>query len=219
MSRGPGDMARYYAARASHYEKVYDYPERAGDIATLERHLRSRFAGHRVLEVACGTGFWTRRVAEAAAAIVATDAVPETIEVASVRSAADNVRYVVQDAYHLPDSLGTFDAALAGLWLSHVPVERRREFLQSLHVRLDPGAPVTLFDNNRAQLARFPIVHTDPAGNTYQDRTWEDGETYRVLKNFPTEDELRSMVSGYGTDVQHQDLENFWVLDYAVCPV
>ena len=63
------EMERYYAARACRYEKVYDTPARARDIAEIEHHLKERFAGLRVLEVACGTGFWTRRVADTADAI------------------------------------------------------------------------------------------------------------------------------------------------------
>jgi demethylmenaquinone methyltransferase/2-methoxy-6-polyprenyl-1,4-benzoquinol methylase len=216
MNRYQGEMEKYYAARASQYEKVYDTPERSRDIARLEALLTERFANLRVLEVACGTGFWTRRVAAKAAEIVATDAVRNTIEVASVHSVASNVRYLVEDAYRLSASLGKFQGGYAGLWLSHVPIDRRQEFLLSLHARLEPGSPIMIFDNNRAQLKKFPIAGTDEAGNTYQIRVWEDGTSYRVLKNFPTEEELRAMVSGFATRVEYEEMDHFWLFSFEV---
>lgn len=48
----------YCARRAAEYERVYDKPERQADLAAMRRWLPPHFAGRRVLEVACGTGWW-----------------------------------------------------------------------------------------------------------------------------------------------------------------
>ncbi|NJD89777.1 MAG: class I SAM-dependent methyltransferase, partial [Betaproteobacteria bacterium] len=79
---GKDEMKSYYAARAPYYDDVYDKPERREDIAFLRQHLPAVFAGRRVLEVACGTGYWTQHIAPAASAMTATDAVAQPLDLA-----------------------------------------------------------------------------------------------------------------------------------------
>ncbi len=73
-------MQEYYAARASEYDRVYLKPERQADLRQIEQWLPTVFAGKSVLEVACGTGYWTQFIAPVAAAVVAVDAAPETLD-------------------------------------------------------------------------------------------------------------------------------------------
>ena len=212
---GRDEMQSYYAARAPYYDDVYDKPERREDIAFLREYLPATFAGRTVLEVACGTGYWTQHIAPAASGMTATDAVAEPLELAKGRPGVQSVAFAIADAYDLPESLGRFEGAYAGLWLSHVPVERRREFLESLHRRLLPGARVVLVDNSQVQLKDFPIAERDALGNTYQHRRLKDGSVHRVLKNFPSRAELEAMVAGFGARPEYRDLQNFWLFAYA----
>jgi demethylmenaquinone methyltransferase/2-methoxy-6-polyprenyl-1,4-benzoquinol methylase len=215
----PGtDMQAYYAARAPYYDAVYLKPERQADIAFLSEYLPQRLAGRRVLEVACGTGYWTQFIARSAASLVATDAVAEPLDFARLRPHTGNVRFTRADAYALPDDLGRFDGAFAGLWFSHVPVGSRAAFLRSLHARLDDGARVILIDNSEVQCRELPIAERDAAGNTYQWRELRDGTRHRVLKNFPTETELAALVAPSATAYHFRRLDNFWLLEYEVAP-
>ena len=52
-------LQSYYAQRATEYERIYLKPERQAELRALEAWLPSVFAGRRVLEIACGTGWWT----------------------------------------------------------------------------------------------------------------------------------------------------------------
>lgn len=214
MSHLSPELQAYYAARAPYYDAVYLKPERSADIAFFCAHLPAIFAGHRVLEVACGTGYWTQHIAKTATSLTATDATEEPLQFAALRPGIADVRFEQADAYRLPASLGTFDAAFAGLWFSHVPIEARRVFLASLHARLEPESHVAFIDNSAVQLKDFPIVETDLHGNTYQLRTLRDGTTHRVLKNFPTERELIGMLEGAATVTAYRTLQNFWLLEY-----
>jgi demethylmenaquinone methyltransferase/2-methoxy-6-polyprenyl-1,4-benzoquinol methylase len=63
--------------------------------------------------------------------IIATDATPETLDIAQKRITARNVDFHIADAYALPDQLGRFDAAFAGFWFSHVPHAHIRPFLDN----------------------------------------------------------------------------------------
>lgn len=209
-------MQAYYAGRAPYYDAVYLKPERAEDIAFLAGYLPAAFAGRSVLEVACGTGYWTQHIAASAARMVAVDTGPEPLAFARLRPNADRVTFRLEDAYRLAPGLGRFEAAFAGLWFSHVPVERRKEFLQSLHARLQPRAKVVFIDNSAVQCREWPIVETDAHGNTYQRRQLRDGSVHRVLKNFPREEELRQLLRPFAAAAAFREMDNFWLLEYEV---
>nr|WP_295771146.1 hypothetical protein [Rhodoferax sp.] len=99
------------------------------------------------------------------------------------------VEFAQVDAYALPESLGLFfNGAFASLWLSHVPI----------HVQLED----------------FPIVETDADGNTYQRRTLRDGTVHRVLKNLPSENEIRALFAPFVSAIEFRQLQNFCLLEY-----
>ena len=50
-------LTHYYAARAREYERIYAKPERQSDLERVKAQLPPLFAGCRVLEIACGTGY------------------------------------------------------------------------------------------------------------------------------------------------------------------
>ncbi len=205
------ELRHYYAARAREYDRIYEKPERQADLRQLEALLPDALAGRRVLEVACGTGYWTQFIVRKAAGVVAVDASTETLELAAARHLADRVELRVADAYDLTDALGQFDGAFAGFWWSHVPVREQARFLESLGRRLRPGAKVALLDNLYVEGNSTPISHRDEDGNTYQRRRLADGTEYVVLKNFPTERELNESVGKYGHSLEYLRLEYYWV--------
>ena len=68
-------MEEYYRRRAEEFEAVYDRadPARRAEIKLLSQAAQEALRGRRVLEVACGTGYWTRLVSRTAREITATD--------------------------------------------------------------------------------------------------------------------------------------------------
>ncbi|HEX7027033.1 MAG TPA: class I SAM-dependent methyltransferase [Gammaproteobacteria bacterium] len=209
-------MQSYYAARAREYDRIYLKPERQADIVRLQHWLPPVFKGLRLLEVACGTGFWTQFIAPSAVEVVAVDAAPETLAIARQRVTGGKVSFLTGDAYCLPKDQGTFNAAFAGFWFSHVPTHRRRAFLAGLHELLEPGATVVLLDNLYVHGSNHPISERDDDGNTYQSRRLADGSVHRVMKNFPSEAELLEVIGGLGEQSEYTKFEYFWVLRYAV---
>ena len=205
-------LRRYYAARAREYEAIYAKPERQVDLRRLEREIPARLAGRRVLEIACGTGYWTRFLAQAAAQVVGVDASAQTLEVARAkRLPADRVELRLADAYALPDELGLFDGAFAGFWWSHVPRARQADFLGCLDRRLLPGARVVLLDNLYVEGSSTPVSEPDAQGDTWQRRRLADGSEHRVLKNFPGEQELRAAVGPFAAAVEYLRLDYYWM--------
>jgi hypothetical protein len=43
---------------------------------------------------------------------------------------------------------------------------------------------------------------------------WLDGSAHRVMKNFPTRDELLDTVAGVGHEVRHRTWAHYWALEY-----
>jgi demethylmenaquinone methyltransferase/2-methoxy-6-polyprenyl-1,4-benzoquinol methylase len=205
-------LREYYARRASEYERVYDKPERQADLRRLEREIPAMLAGRRVLEVACGTGYWTRFLAREAARVVAIDASVQTLAIAVAKGLpAQRVDFVEGDAYALAESLGSFDGAFAGFWWSHVPIREQPRFLASLGRRLEPGARIVLLDNLYVEGSSTPICERDADGNTYQSRRLVDGSVHRVIKNFPTAGELRAAAGSRAAGFEWRALEYYWV--------
>jgi len=210
-------LQSYYAARASEYDRVYLKPERQSDLRQIEQWLPSVLAGATVLEVACGTGYWTRFIAPVASAVVALDSSPETLRIAKERVTAPNTEFHIGDAYALPRFGRSFSAAFAGFWFSHVPVERQGEFLLGLNSALAPGARVVLLDNLFVAGSSSAIIEQDVGGNTYQSRSLSDGSIHRVLKNFPTEAQLHALAQGgLGEASAYRRWQYYWALEYRV---
>ena len=92
----------------------------------------SRSGIRTVLEVAAGTGWWTRRLAPRNR-VIATDYAPEMIACARrLAGPSDAVERCRADAYRLPVAEGAVDACFFGFWLSHVPVSRAVEFMREV---------------------------------------------------------------------------------------
>ncbi len=209
------DFRDFYRRRAAEYEAIYAKPERQADLRVLEKLIPERMAGRRVLEVACGTGYWTVLVARTAKSLVATDAVEEPMKIAQAKDyGRHTVRFEMADAYALSPELDTFNAALAVFWWSHVPRSRVRAFLASLHARLERGARVLFMDNRYVEGSSTPIHERDADGNSYQVRRLADGSENRVLKNFPSESELRADLGPYAASFSYRELPYYWLAEY-----
>ena len=212
-------MEDYYAARAAEYDEVYRKPERQSELRQLAQWLPGRLAGRTVLELACGTGYWTRFIAPLARGVVALDAVDETLRIAQARLAAptaQKVRLLRGDAYQLPFAPGSFDAAFAGFWWSHVPLDRIGAFLDGLHAVLRPGARIVFIDNRFVPGSSTAIAAQDAEGNSWQDRPLKDGSTHRVLKNFPSREALLAAVAPHAGTSEVREWTCFWALEYTL---
>lgn len=205
-------MQAYYAQRAKEYERIYDKPERQADLARLRAAIPALFEGEAVLEIACGTGYWTPLIAARAKSVLAVDYAAETLELARGKVyERDNVAFEQADAYHLPAWPERFSACYAGFWWSHIPLEKIDSFLAGLHARLAPGARVAFMDNRYVEGSSTPLARRDAAGNTYQERGLADGSRHEVLKNFPTEADLEARLGGIGTEVRVILYQYYWL--------
>jgi len=208
-------LAAYYARRAAEYDRIYAKPERQADLRALEARVRKMHAGRKVLELACGTGYWTKIAASSAARVTAIDINEEVLQIAKTRNyAKDNVEFVSHDCYAPPDFGRAHDALFAGFWWSHVPLEKLDVFLEATMRCVAPGAVIAFLDNRYVEGSSTPVSRRDEQGNSYQARRLDDGSTHEVLKNFPAEGELIERASRHGSDAQVDLLEHYWLLSW-----
>lgn len=205
--------AQFYAKSASNHDRVYDRAERQDDLDAMRGHVAQVLRGHTVLELACGTGYWTRILAEVADKVVATDINPEMIAMAQLRKLpADKVTLRVADAYDLPADLGEFTAVFIGFWWSHVKREQQERFLAQLKARVGKDLLVVLLDDAYVEGVSETVARTDLEGNTYQIRTAPDGERYEIPKTYPSDSALRKKLASSVREIKIVRLEHFWLL-------
>ena len=208
------DLVDYYAKRANEYERIYQKPERQKDLATLRRLFQQAFAGHSVLEIACGTGYWTQVVAETAKSITATDINEEVLQIPRAKKYAGNVSFQKVDAFNFSFSNNSFTAGLAAAWWSHLRKAQIGDFLFQFHRLFSPGSIIVFMDNRFVPGSNTPISRTDAEGNTYQLRKLENGDEYEVLKNFPSEREVREIIADLTAEISWTELQYYWFLTY-----
>jgi protein-L-isoaspartate O-methyltransferase len=213
-------VADYYAARAAEHDLVSGYcdPEVEPLRAAAKARYQELFLGLDVLEIACGTGYWTEVVAQVARTVLATDVCEQMLASARQRLAGfGNVRFQVADAYSLEGVPSGFNGAFAVWWWSHVPKRLLPQFLATLHSKLRPGARVLFVD--QVPGAYEPKgQRVDAGGDTTEERVVSDGLVFRIVKNFPTCDEVLAALGGVATDIEFREFpdEKSWNVSYLV---
>jgi len=210
-------LESYYAKRAREYEQVYEKPERQRELAWLRERIPRLFAGRTVLEVACGTGYWTQFIAPVAHRVYAGDINEAVLEIAREKPIAPGkVTFMKADAVTLEGAPTGCNAAFAGFWWSHVKKSGLRQFVANLSARLEPGSVVGILDNAWAPGSSTPLSRTDAEGNTYQVRTLASGEQQEVLKNFPSPAELTEAVRPVAREANLESLTYYWLLVFTL---
>ncbi len=209
------DMVQYYARRATEFERIYSKPERQDDLRRLESMLSECFTDLDVLEIACGTGYWTQIAALSARSIVAVDCNDEVLDIARRRDFGRcPTDFIKSDAYTLEGVSGEFSAGLMAFWWSHVAQIDLPRFLRVLHGKLAVGATVFVLDNRYVKGSNTRVSRTDGDGNTYQVRRLSDGSEHEVLKNFPNAATFAKTIDGYGSNLEFTELPYYWVARY-----
>jgi ubiquinone/menaquinone biosynthesis C-methylase UbiE len=208
------NLVSYYNDRAREYEKVYLNPDEQDDLLTATKLFQDLFAGKSVLEIACGTGYWTERIAKTAVSIRATDVNESVVAVAGEKQMPGNVTFAVADMYGFtPDE--QFDGVFGGFIWSHILLQDLDGFLEKVGSFLKPNGTLVFIDGNPVEGTNHDlknITKTDEYGNTFQTRKLENGETHLVLKTFPTRDFLVKTLSEIAADIDFIELEYYWIV-------
>jgi len=210
------DLVNYYRLRASEHEKVYSKPERQEDLASACLILKDLFEGKQVLEIACGTGYWTEKICSTASSVVATDINQAVLEIARLKSfPKNNVQFSVLDMYK-DNHPKKFDTLFGAFIWSHIKLQDIPAFLNKMTTMVKPCGRLVFMDNNYVEGSNHPVTQKDEYGNTYQLRKLEDGSPHIILKNFPKEAELHRMIDKVAGDIEFYNLKHFWIMSFGV---
>ena len=213
------ELRRYYDRRASGYEEGYERDDAVfqAELTEMIDAAKKTLADRRILEIACGTGYWTEKVAEVAEHITATDVSPVALAEAKKKNLDPaKVRFQETDAFDLTATSGKFDAGLACFWFSHVPKARIDEFLAGFHSRLGKGSLVFMADNTFEEGRGGEFIREEGAQDTFKIRTLSDGSKHKVLKNYYDEDQLKSILSPLSKNLTIHTGKWFWWVSYQV---
>jgi demethylmenaquinone methyltransferase/2-methoxy-6-polyprenyl-1,4-benzoquinol methylase len=194
------DQITYYQLRAGEYDQWwyrqgrYDRGPAANTTwfneadqirAALEQ---ASFTGH-ILELAPGTGIWTKILISEATTLTAIDASSEMISINKNRVKSPRVSYLVANLFNWePDQ--HYDAVFFGFWLSHVPREKLPAFLQQVSRSLRTEGKVFFVDGLRTH-SSTAVDHQLPPENTQiLTRKLDDGQAFDIVKVFYEADEL-----------------------------
>ncbi len=215
------EQIAYYRARAGEYDQWflrqgrYDRGPDANarwfaEAAQVKAALEAFAPTGRVLEMACGTGLWTRHLVRGADSVMALDASPEVLEINRAQVADSKVRYAEADLLHwTPD--GVYDAVFFGFWLSHVPPERFQAFWTLVQACLAPGGRVFFVDSlydSTSGAADHTLEGTEAETLT---RRLNDGREFRIVKVFHQPEELAQKLAALGWQFDVQSTPNYFL--------
>jgi len=205
------EQVAYYRKRAGEYDEWwfrtgrYDHgPELNAawhaDVSAVERALCA-FADARrpqnALELACGTGLFTRWLAPRVGTLLALDASPEVQAINRARVDADNVTYGIADLFAW-EPAGRYDLVFMSFWLSHVPDDRFDDFWRKVRASLADGGSAYVIDSGWDMTSTAKNHATPDRQAGIAQRKLNDGSEYRIVKIFHEPDALAQRLASLG---------------------
>jgi ubiquinone/menaquinone biosynthesis C-methylase UbiE len=136
-----------YLAREGAGE-VWNWESAAGKIRWQRRvkMLTSHIsAKDNVLEIGCGTGYFTKEIAKTDANVTAIDISPELLNIAKAEIPDTNVKFVIENAYDLSFEDGCFDSIVGSSVLHHLEIEKA---ISEMFRVLKPGGSLFFTEPN-----------------------------------------------------------------------
>ena len=215
------EQARYYRERACEYDDWwfrrgrYDRGADANarwfaEVAEVQDALERFQPAGRVLELACGTGLWTRRLVAHADTVTAVDASPEMIELAHAELNDPKVSYIQADLFEWEPEQ-TYDVCFFSFWLSHVPEAQFENFWAKVGRALGTEGRVFFTDSLPSDLASSTDHRLPAEGEETMTRRLVDGREFRIVKRFYEPHALCQRLADLGWDAQVQATPEFFI--------
>ncbi len=200
------EQVEYYRARAQEYDRSISGAAPAFEPAIHKLTQLGKFK--QVLELACGTGFWTKHLLQISEHVTAADAAPEMLQIAREHAGDERITYQQLDLFQWQPN-ETFDLVFFANWLSHVPPEALDEFLNKVRTSLKAGGYIALVDQHAPSEADSAIAKE----NIYAVRPLEDGREFTIVKAFYDLNELEEKLTKLGFNVTSRKFsETFFFL-------
>ena len=218
------EQIAYYRARAGEYDEWflrtgrYDRGPEGNrqwfaEIAEVAEALAAFAPAGRVLELACGTGWWTAQLARNADSVTAVDSSPEALAINRARVGTPRVEHVQEDLFCWQPA-ARYDVVFFGFWLSHVPPERFESFWDLVRACLAPGGRVFFVDSLYNEASTAVDHRLEGPGATTVKRRLNDGREFRIVKVFYRPDELADRLADMGWQVEVRATPSYFLYGF-----
>jgi demethylmenaquinone methyltransferase/2-methoxy-6-polyprenyl-1,4-benzoquinol methylase len=217
------EQIRYYEDRAPEYEDLWHRVGRyaiAPDLATtwfretslVEAAVDALGARGSVLELGCGSGLWTRRLApQGGGRYVAVDSSPTMLALNREGTADPRIDYVQADLFTWsPVVEPGFDLVFMAFFLSHVPPERFEDLWRRVRTWLAPGGRVFLVEDREGPRRPYSSDVVEGGPEDAHRRLLSGERRYTIVKRFWSPGELSDTLDrlDWGADL-HDTGEHF----------
>ncbi|MEP6759354.1 MAG: class I SAM-dependent methyltransferase [Actinomycetota bacterium] len=210
------EQSGYYEARAAEYDDVwyrrgrYDLGPAGNarwfaETAQLEAVVDALDLKGNVLELACGTGLFTRRLAPRAGKLLAIDGSAAVLAINAERVADPTVSYLQADIFRWKPPRGVhFDHIFFAFFLSHVPPQLFEELWRRLAHWLAPGGQVSFLDDAPGfeDRASNPGEVVEEAPEWVHRRKLHDGRAFDIVKLCHGPEQLTEWLTAHGWDAR-----------------
>jgi len=224
------DQSGYYEARAPEYDDVWYRRGRYdlgpvgnarwfAETARLESAIDSLDVNGDVLELACGTGLFTRRLAPRARELFAIDGSAAVLEINADRVADASVNYQRADIFQWEPPTGRhFDHIFFGFFLSHVPPHLFEDLWERLSRWLAPGGRVSFCDDAPGVEDRpsNPGAGIADAPAWAHSRRLHDGREFTIVKMCHAPEQLTRWLSAHGWNASVESTGEEFIFGSAV---
>ncbi len=161
------EQITFYRLLAPDYDQEV---ENAAWSRLAEAVLRDCPFSNDCLELASGSGLWTKRLLQYARKITAVDTSPELLALSMQRIDCQRVHYIRANIFRfVPER--EYDLVFAAFWLSHVPQDRFDSFWKMVASALRPGGHILFVDS----------YSSGPGGGRAK-RRLADGREFNIIK-------------------------------------
>jgi ubiquinone/menaquinone biosynthesis C-methylase UbiE len=199
-------MFRYYDERASEYEEAYVLGTGTASIpdpdvfrreAALLTGVVERCVRGRIVDLACGTGYWLPHYARQCSSITLVDQSPRMLDECRKKVAAlealDRASISQSDVFDYSFTPEAYDAALVGFLISHLTDDQERLLFERLRAMLALEGRFLILDSawspERARVNRKV---------DQQERRLNDGTRFEIYKRYLDRQDIASWEKEYG---------------------
>jgi 2-polyprenyl-3-methyl-5-hydroxy-6-metoxy-1,4-benzoquinol methylase len=178
------EQVTYYRKRAQEYDESTGQTEDLQRAFARARDLLQQHAPvKQILELACGTGTWTRSLLPLGRELTAIDASPEMLSLARQKVGNAVVQFQQADLFQWQPRQ-QYDMVFFANWLSHVPPQRLDAFLGTVACAVRPGGSLAMVDQYAPMQEDREIIVQKEEGAIYAKRSLLNGQTFLIVKVF-----------------------------------
>lgn len=215
------EQIAYYRARAVEYDDWflrkgrYDHgPEQNAkwfkEVEEVQYSLDRFKPTGKILELACGTGWWTASLAKYTDHLTAVDASPEMLAINRQRMKGLKVEYIQTDIFQWKPK-NRYDVVFFGFWLSHVPPEKFKIFWDLVQSCLNPHGRIFFVDSLRSETSGATDHQIVKVGETMSRRKLNSGQEFCVVKVFYEPDALTAKLKDFGWKASVSATTNYFL--------